>query len=47
MTASYWESGRRIVEFEQGGEGRAKYGELLIARLAEDLTQRFGRRFSR
>jgi predicted nuclease of restriction endonuclease-like (RecB) superfamily len=47
MTASYWEIGRRIVEFEQGGEGRAKYGESLIARLAEDLTQRFGRGFSR
>ena len=23
MTATYWEIGRRIVEFEQGGEGRA------------------------
>ncbi len=22
MTASYWEIGRRIVEFEQGGQGR-------------------------
>jgi predicted nuclease of restriction endonuclease-like (RecB) superfamily len=47
MTASYWEIGRRIVEFEQGGKGRAKYGEALIERLAEDLTQRFGRGFSR
>ena len=27
MTASYWEIGRRIVEFEQGGEGRAEYGQ--------------------
>ncbi len=47
MTASYWEIGRRIVEFEQGGKGRAKYGEALIERLAEDLPQRFGRGFSR
>ena len=47
MTASYWEIGRRIVEFEQGGKGRAKYGEALIGRLSEDLTQRFGRGFSR
>lgn len=47
MTASYWEIGRRIVEFEQGGRGRAKYGEALIERLAEDLTHRFGRGFSR
>ncbi|EYE78585.1 hypothetical protein SEEH1514_19711 [Salmonella enterica subsp. enterica serovar Heidelberg str. N1514] len=27
MTATYWEMGRRIVEFEQGGEARAAYGE--------------------
>lgn len=47
MTASYWEIGRRIVEFEQGGRGRAKYGEALIERLAEDLTHRFGRGFSK
>lgn len=46
MTASYWEIGRRIVEFEQGGRGRAAYGEALIERLASDLTQRFGRGFS-
>jgi predicted nuclease of restriction endonuclease-like (RecB) superfamily len=45
MTASYWEIGRRIVEFEQGGEGRAAYGEALIKRLGTDLSQRFGRGF--
>jgi hypothetical protein len=26
MTATYWEIGRRIVQFEQGGEKRAVYG---------------------
>jgi predicted nuclease of restriction endonuclease-like (RecB) superfamily len=46
MTATYWEVGRRIVEFEQGGEKRAAYGEELIARLAEDLQGRLGRGFS-
>jgi hypothetical protein len=45
MTATYWEVGRRIVEFEQGGEKRAGYGEELLARLADDLTARFGRGF--
>lgn len=45
MTASYWEIGRRIVEFEQGGKERAAYGEALIRRLGEDLTRRFGRGF--
>ena len=47
MTATYWEIGRRIVEFEQGGEERAAYGAGLIERLADDLTRRFGRGFSR
>src|SRR5438094_5602657 len=47
MTATYWEIGRRIVEFEQSGEARAGYGEQLLERLAEDLTKRFGRGFSR
>jgi predicted nuclease of restriction endonuclease-like (RecB) superfamily len=45
MTASYWEIGRRIVEFEQGGEGRAAYGDALMRRLGTDLSQRFGRGF--
>ena len=47
MTATYWMIGRRIVEFEQSGEKRAEYGTALIERLAADLTQRFGRGFSR
>lgn len=47
MTASYWEIGRRIVEFEQGGRERASYGEALIKRLAHDLSARFGRGFSK
>jgi predicted nuclease of restriction endonuclease-like (RecB) superfamily len=47
MTATYWEIGRRIVEFEQGGADRATYGDALVERLANDLTQRFGRGFSR
>ena len=46
MTATYWEIGRRIVEYEQGGEGRAAYGERLIERLSADLKKRFGRGFS-
>ncbi|MCY3691220.1 MAG: PDDEXK nuclease domain-containing protein [Chloroflexota bacterium] len=47
ITAAYWLVGRRIVEFEQSGEDRAEYGAALIERLAEDLTGRFGRGFSR
>ena len=46
MTFTYWEVGRRIVEFEQGGEKRAEYGQELLERLAGDLTAEFGRGFS-
>ena len=47
MTAAYWRIGQRIVEFEQSGEKRAEYGTALIERLAVDMTERFGRGFSR
>ena len=46
MTATYWEVGRRIIDLEQSGKKRAKYGSQLIDRLAIDLTGRFGRGFS-
>lgn len=46
MTATYWEIGRRIVEFEQGGKIRAEYGEELLQRLSTDLCSSFGRGFS-
>lgn len=47
LTATYWEVGRRIVEFEQGGTGKAGYGEAVIDRLAADLGRQYGRGFSR
>jgi predicted nuclease of restriction endonuclease-like (RecB) superfamily len=45
MTATYWEIGRRIVQFEQAGAKRAGYGDVLIRRLAKDLSAAFGRGF--
>jgi len=46
LTATYWEIGRRIVEYEQGGKARAEYGEGLLQHLGRDLTARHGRGFS-
>jgi hypothetical protein len=46
MTATYWDLGRRIVEYEQGGKKRAEYGVALLQRLSLDLTGRHGRGFS-
>ena len=42
-----WQTGRYIVEFEQGGNIKARYGEQLITNLAKDLTRLRGRGFSR
>jgi hypothetical protein len=46
MTATYWEVGRQIVEWELGGTGRAEYGTELLKRLGHDLLRRFGRGYS-
>lgn len=46
LTATYWEVGRRIVDFEQAGRERAGYGEELLDRLSIDLTRSLGRGFS-
>jgi predicted nuclease of restriction endonuclease-like (RecB) superfamily len=46
MTATYWLVGQRIVEREQEGAVRARYGEALLERLSADLARRFGRGFS-
>ena len=47
MTATYWEIGRRIVQYEQKGEARADYGQQLVEQLAIDLSRQFGRGFRR
>lgn len=47
ITETYWQIGRDIVEFEQGGSIRAEYGKRLVASLAKDLSLRHGKGFSR
>lgn len=42
-----WLTGQYIVEFEQGGNVKAKYGDKLITNLAKDLTRIKGKGFSR
>jgi predicted nuclease of restriction endonuclease-like (RecB) superfamily len=45
LVKTYWEIGRRIVEFEQGGE-KAEYGSGLLDKLSMDLTEGYGKGFS-
>ena len=44
---AYWNNGRLIVEYEQGGRDRAEYGDKTLARLSKKLTEKLGRGFSR
>lgn len=43
----YWQIGKHIVEFEQGGNAKAQYGSELLDTLSKDLTFAYGRGFSR
>lgn len=46
MVYTYYEIGRIIVEEEQKGQERAKYGQQLIYELSEKLSKEFGKGFS-
>lgn len=46
MVEAYWLIGQRIVEEQQQGEHKAKYGKRLIEDLAIALTADFGKGFS-
>lgn len=47
LLVANWLTGQYIVEFEQGGNVKAKYGDRLLANLSKDLTRLKGRGFSR
>jgi len=47
LVQTYWQIGKYIVEFEQGGSLKAEYGDELLLRLSKDLTLTYGKGFSR
>ena len=47
MLTAYWEIGRVIVEREQEGEIKARYGKHLLTELSKRLTIELGRGFSK
>ena len=47
IKTTYWRIGRHIVEFEQDGNKRAKYGTAMLSSLAKILRARVGRGYSR
>ncbi len=46
IKTTYWRIGQHIVEFEQQGNARAKYGTALLSNLAKLLRARVGRGYS-
>ena len=46
MAYAYWNVGKRIVEEEQLGKEKAKYGSYLIKNLSKELSDEFGTGFS-
>lgn len=47
IVQSYWEIGQYIVEYEQKGHAKAEYGSDVLNKLSRDLTDRYGKGFSR
>ena len=46
MLKAYYKVGKKIVEEEQKGEKRARYGEKLLENLSNELINEFGKGFS-
>lgn len=47
LLETYWNVGKRIVEFEQDGIPKAEYGKELLKDLSKDLSKQYGKGFSR
>ena len=46
MLSLYWNIGKAIMEIQQGDE-RASYGDAVLEKLSEKLTNEFGKGFSK
>lgn len=47
LLSTYWNVDRIIVEHEQENRERADYGKQTLKQLSKELTQEFGKGFSR
>lgn len=46
LVETYWQIGKYIIKYEQGGNLKAAYGKALLPKLSKDLTITFGKGFS-
>lgn len=47
LVKTYWEIGKRIVEYEQGGKEKADYYAALLDTLSRDLKIKYGKLFGK
>ena len=47
LVQTYWQIGKYIVEYEQGGSEKSEYGSKLLDKLSKDLTMLYGKGFGR
>ncbi len=47
LVNAHWQTGKYIVEFEQGGNEKSEFGSLLLDKLSEDLKAKHGAGFSK
>jgi len=47
LIRTYWQIGKHIVDFEQNGKAKARYGSALLENISKDLKLRNGKGFSR
>ena len=46
LVTAYWKTGQYVVEIEQGGADRARYGSRILANFSSELTDSLGLGFS-
>jgi len=47
LVKTYWEIGKKIIEYERENKERAGYGTKLFEKIAKDLREKYGKGFSR
>ena len=47
LVETYWDIGKKIVEYEQKGGEKAEYGTKLLTKLSKDLRLKYNRGFGK
>ena len=47
LVHTYWNIGKRVVEYEQQGNEKAEYGSEILSILSKDLKDKYGKGFGK